>query len=229
MRFSKTIGVTFVALAFLTTLAYTQTPAATSSGAPANFSLTGDRFKPLTWDAMTPAQKTMVQHILAGDRKNLGGPFNVLLRSPEMGDLAQAFGGQARFHSTLPPKLNELAIIVTARFWMVQFEWNAHSKAAAQAGVSADTIQAIATGKRPAQLAADETAVYNFATELLKTHAVSDATFAAAKNTVGERGVVDMIAVMGYYQMVAMLLNVDRYPMPAGVAPELKPLAQAIP
>src|ERR1700744_4702012 len=99
-RFPATIGATFAALTFLATLAYTQTPAASSS-APANFSLTGDRFKPLAWDAMTPAQKTMVQHILAGDRKNLGGPFNVLLRSPEMGDLAQAFGGQARFHSSL--------------------------------------------------------------------------------------------------------------------------------
>jgi 4-carboxymuconolactone decarboxylase len=229
MRFSKSLGATLAALTFLATLAYTQTPIAAPGAAPANFSLTGDRFKPLTWDTMSPAQKTMVQHILAGDRKNLGGPFNVLLRSPEMGDLAQAFGGQARFHSSLPLKLNELAIIITARFWMVQFEWNAHSKSAAQAGISADTIQSIATGKRPAKLAPDETVVYNFATELLKTHAVTDATFAAAKNTLGERGVVDMICAMGYYQTVAMLLNVDRYPMPEGVAPELKPLAQAIP
>jgi 4-carboxymuconolactone decarboxylase len=209
-----------VVVAALTIVAaVAQTPSA-----PPNFTLTGDRFKPLTWDQMSPAQKTMVQHILAGDRKNLGGPFNVLLRSPEMGDLAQSFGAQARFHSSLPPRLNELAIIVTARFWMVQYEWNAHRKAAATAGVSEDTIQAIATGKRPAKLAADETAVYNFATELLNDHSVSDATFAAAKNAVGEKGVVDMISVMGYYQMVAMLLNVDRYPMPEGVAPELKPL-----
>lgn len=201
--------------------------AQTADTAPANFSLTGDRFKPLTWDTMTPEQKTTVRHILAGDRKNLGGPFNVLLRSPEMGDLAQAFGGQMRFHSSLPPKLNELAIIVTARFWMVQFEWNAHRRAAAQAGVSQDVIDAIANGKRPAKLAPDEVPVFNLAAELLKTHAVSDATFAAAKNAVGERGVVDMMAVMGYYQMVAMMLNVDRYPMPAGVAPELKPVPLA--
>ena len=163
---SVRLPLTIAAMTFLAALAYTQTPAAKSDAPPANFSLTGDRFKPLTWDAMTPAQKTMVQHILAGDRKNLGGPFNVLLRSPEMGDLAQAFGAQARFHSSLPPRLNELAIIVTARFWTVQFEWNAHRRAAAQAGLSEDTIQAIATGKRPAKMAADETAVYNFATEL---------------------------------------------------------------
>ncbi len=210
-------------------VAYTQTPAK-SDAAPANFTgLAGDRFKPLTWDELTPAQKTMIQHILAGDRKNLGGPFNVLLRSPGMGDLAQALGGQARFHSSLPPRLNELAIIITARFWTVQFEWNAHRRAATQAGVSEDIIQAVANGKRPAKMAADETVVYNFATELLKNHSVSDATFAAAKNTLGERGVVDTICVMGYYQLVGMLLDVNRYPLPAGTQPELKPLAQLLP
>jgi len=210
-------------------VAYTQTPAK-SDAPPPNFTgLAGDRFKPLTWDELTPAQKTMIQHILAGDRKNLGGPFNVMLRSPEMGDLAQALGGQARFHSSLPPRLNELAIIITARFWTVQFEWNAHRRAAAQAGVSEDIIQAVANGKRPAKMAADEAVVYNFATELLKNHSVSDATFAAAKNTLGERGVVDMTCVMGYYQLVGMLLDLDRYPLPAGTQPELKPLAQLIP
>lgn len=225
MRFVLVIAV----VTFSAAVAYTQAPPATN-GPPPNFTgLAGDRFKPLTWEEMTPAQKTTVQHILAGDRKNLGGPFNVLLRSPEMGDLAQALGGQARFHSSLPPKLNELAIIITARFWTVQFEWNAHRRAAVQAGVSEDIVQAVATGKRPAKMAADETVVYNFATELLKNHSVSDATFAAAKTALGERGVVDMIAVMGYYQMVGMLLDVDRYPLPQGQTPELKPLAQLIP
>lgn len=224
MRFPKTIAAITFGLTFLATLGYTQTPAAKSGAAPANFSLTGDRFAPLAWDSMTPEQKTMVQHIFASGRTSLGGPFNVMLRSPEMGDPAQTLGAQIRFHSSLPPRLNELAIIITARFWMVQFEWNAHRRAAAQAGVSDDTIQAIAAGKRPAKMPADETAVFNFASELLKTHAVSDATFAAAKNTVGEKGIVDMIAAVGYYQMVAMLLNVDRYPMPAGVASELKPV-----
>ena len=229
MRFSKTMAAAAFAVTFLATLAYPQTPAAKADAPPPNFSLTGDRFKPLAWDGMTPEQKSMIRHILAGDRKNLGGPFNILLRSPEMGSLASDFGQQARFHSSLPARLNELAIIITARFWTVQFEWNAHRRAAAQAGVSEDTIQAIANGKRPAKLAPDETAVYNFATELLKNHSVSDATFAAAKNTLGERGVVDMIAVMGYYQLVGMLMDVDRYPLPAGTEPELKPLAQLIP
>jgi 4-carboxymuconolactone decarboxylase len=191
---------------------------------PADVKFSGDRFKPLTWDGMTPAQKTMTQHLLEGERHGVGGPFNVLLRSPEVGDLAQAFGAQARFHSSLPTRLNELAIIITERFWTVQSEWTAHRRIAAQAGLGEDTIQAIATGKRPAKMQADEEVVYNFGTELLKNHAVSDATYAAAVKAFGERGVVDIISVMGYYQLVGMALNVDRYPMPAGVAPELKPL-----
>src|SRR6266545_372697 len=131
--------------------------------------LVGDRFKPLKWEEMTPEQKTMMEHLVSGERRGAGGPFNVLLRSPEMGDLAQQFGASMRFHSTLPRKLNEMAIIMTARYWTAQYEWNAHRTAAAQAGLNESIIQAIATGKRPASMDDDETIVYNFATELLNT------------------------------------------------------------
>src|SRR5436190_18079953 len=144
--------------------------------------LVGDRFKPLKWDEMAPAQKTMLEHLFAGERRGAGGPFNVLLRSPEMGDLAQQFGASMRFHSSLPRKLNEMAIIITARHWTAQYEWNAHRAAAAQAGLSEAIIQAIAAGKRPAPMDADETTIYNFATELLTTKQVSDPIFKAAKD-----------------------------------------------
>jgi 4-carboxymuconolactone decarboxylase len=173
---------------------------------------------------MNPAQKTMIQHLLSGDRRGVGGPFNILLRSPEMGDLAQQFGASMRFHSSMPPRLNEFAIILTARFWMAQYEWNAHRRAAAQAGLSEDIIQAVAAGKRPAKMAADEETVYNFCTEVLKTHQVGDATFQATVKAFGEKGVVDIMGVMGWYQFVSMMLNVDRYPLGPGVQPELKPL-----
>src|SRR5256712_12300759 len=186
--------------------------------------LVGDRFKPLKWDEMTPAQKTMMEHLFAGERRGAGGPFNVLLRSPEMGDLAQQFGASMRFHSSLPKKLNGMAIIITARHWTAQYEWNAHRTAAAQAGLKESIIQEIAAGKRPAAMDADETILYNFATELLNTKQVSDPVFKATKDKFGERGVVDLISVMGYYQLVSMLLNVDRYPLPAGAKPELQPL-----
>ena len=186
--------------------------------------LVGDRFKPLKWDEMTPAQKTMMEHLFAGERRGAGGPFNVLLRSPEMGDLAQQFGASMRFHSSLPKKLNEMAIIITARHWTAQYEWTAHRKAAAEAGLSESIIQAIAAGKRPSSMDPAETVVYNFGNELLNTKQVSDPVFKAAVEKFGERGVVDLIGVMGYYQLVSMLLNVDRYPLAPGEKPELQAL-----
>jgi len=203
------------------------TLAAAQAQAPSSakdIKLVGDRFKPLTWDEMTPAQRTMMEHLFAGERRGAGGPFNVLLRSPEMGDLAQQFGASMRFHSSLPRKLNEMAIIITARHWTAQYEWNAHRAAAAQAGLKEAIIQSIAAGKRPASMDADETIIYNFATELLNKHEVSDPIFKVTKDKFGEKGVVDLIGVMGYYQLVSMLLNVDRYPLPAGAKPELLPL-----
>ena len=192
---------------------------------PRNVRLRGDRFKPLTYDEMTPAQRTMIEHVLSGPRGGgAEGPFNVQLRSPEMGDLGQQFGAATRFATTVPRKLYELAIIITARHWTAQFEWYAHRRGAIQAGIAPAVADAIAAGRRPAVMPPDETAVYNFATELLETKQVSDATFAAAKSVLGERGVVELINVMGWYGLVSMYLNVDRYPLPEGVTAELKPL-----
>ena len=186
--------------------------------------LVGDRFKPLTYDQMTPAQKTMTDHLLSGERRGMGGPFNVLLRSPEMGDLVQQFGARMRFHSSLPERLNELAIIITARYWTAQYEWYAHKRAALQAGLSPAIVDAVAAGKRPASMHPDEQTVYAFCDELLETKHVSDATFQAAVKAFGERGVVDLVGVTGYYQLVSALLNVDRYPLPDGVRAELAEL-----
>jgi 4-carboxymuconolactone decarboxylase len=191
---------------------------------PNSVRMFGDRFKPLAYAEMSGPQKQMFENLISGERRGAAGPFNVLLRSPEMGDLAQQFGASMRFHSSIPPKLNELAIIITARHWTSHYEWYAHKSAAQRAGVNQAIIDAIAAGKRPASMAADEAAVYDFVNELLTSKQVSDATFKAAKDTFGERGVVDLIGVSGYYQLVSMLLNVDRYPLPEGTAPELQPL-----
>lgn len=186
--------------------------------------LTGNRFRPLTYAELTPAQKTMTHHVLDGPRTGMGGPFNVLLRAPELGDLAQELGAYARFGSSLSDPIREMAIIMTARHWTAQFEWYAHKRAALAAGLDTRIVDAIARGRRPARMSAEETALYDFCDELLKTHRVGDATFAAAVAAFGERGVVDIIGTVGYYAMVSMLLNVDEYPMPEGVAPELAPL-----
>ena len=191
---------------------------------PNSVKLIGDRFKPLAYAEMSAPQKKMFENLISGERRGASGPFNVLLRSPEMGDLVQQFGASMRFHSSIPSKLNELAIITTARHWTSQYEWYAHRRAAQTAGLSQSIIDAIAAGKRPTGMAPDEETVYNFVNELLTTKQVSDATFNATKERFGERGVVDLIGVSGYYQLVSMLLNVDRYPLPEGQQAELKPL-----
>jgi 4-carboxymuconolactone decarboxylase len=191
---------------------------------PPALDLAGDRFGPLTYDQMTPAQKTMTDHMLSGERRGMGGPFNVLLRSPEMGDLVQQLGARVRFHSCLEPRLNEFAIIITARHWTAQYEWYAHKRAALQAGLSPAIVDAVAAGRGPASMQPDEATLHAFCDELLKTRQVSDVTFDAAVKAFGERGVVDLIGVIGYYQLVSALLNVDRHPLPDGVKPELADL-----
>jgi 4-carboxymuconolactone decarboxylase len=187
--------------------------------------LRGDRFRPLTYKELTPEQKAMVDNMMTGERKGvMNGPFNALLRRPETGDAAQKLGVQLRFHSVLPNRLNEMAILMTARFWSSQYDWWSHHKNALDAGLSPAVIEALSAGKRPATMEPDEEIVYNFADELLKTRQVSDSSFKAVVDKFGEPGAVDLTAVMGYYCLVSMLLNVDRYPMPDGIQPELKPL-----
>jgi 4-carboxymuconolactone decarboxylase len=186
--------------------------------------LRGDRFKPLTWDTMTPEQQAMAEHLLSGERGGMNGPFNVMLRSPEMGDLAQKLGAQLRFHTSIPNRLNEMAILMTARFWTSQYEWASHRRNALKAGLNPAVIDAIAAGKRPDSMKPDEEAIYNFSNELLNTRQVSDAAFKGVVDKFGERGAVDLTGVMGYYCIVSMMLNIDRYPLPEGDKPELKPL-----
>ena len=212
------VHVLSVGIGVLSGLALAQAPATR------DLHLRGDRFQPLTYDTLTAEQKAMVEHLFAGERGGMNGPFNVTLRSPEMGDRAQKLGAQLRFHSSMPNRLNEMAILMTARFWNAQYEWSAHKKNALTAGLNPSVVEAIATGKRPSSMQPDEEAVYNFGDELLRTREVSDAAFKAAVDRFGERGVVDLTGVMGYYCFVSMMLNIDRYPLPAGEKPELKPL-----
>ena len=107
---------------------------------------------------MTPEQKQLTDHILNSERKSMGGPFNALLRSPEMGDLAQQLGAYIRFRTSLPHRLNEMAIIMTARVWTAQYEWYAHKTLALEAGLNPAIVDAIAEGKRPASMQPDEEA-----------------------------------------------------------------------
>lgn len=196
-------------------------PDQTSSPA---LNLRGYRFKPLTWDTMTAAQRRMTDSVLSGARGSMQGPYNVLLRSPELGNLAQQFGAHTRFNSSLPLPLNELAILLVARFWASQFVWWAHKRIATEAGLDQALVEAIALGRAPQGLPTDVAAVYGFCHELLQTRQVSDTNYAALVERFGEAGAVDLMGTMSYYTLVCMALNVDQYPLPEGAEPELKPL-----
>lgn len=184
----------------------------------------GRRFKLLTEATMTPRQREAYDGIVSGPRKGAAGPFNALLRSPDVADRVQKVGEYVRFQSTIPAPLNEMAILITGRFWNAQFEFWAHRRLARAAGLDGAIIDAIAEGRRPSTMSADERVVYDFCTELFRDKAVSDATFKAAVDRFGEQGVIDLIAATGYYSIVSMVLNVDRYPLPAGEQAPLKPL-----
>jgi len=192
--------------------------------------LRGDRFPGLGYDEMTPGQKAVVDKILSGAiQGGSGGPLNTLLRGPDVAEGVARYGEYIRFHSTLPNKLNELAALITTRFWMAQFPFYAHHRAGTQAGLSETTITAIAEGRRPASMPKDEETVYNFVSGVLKTTQVSDGNFAATKELLGERNMIELLGVVGYYQIVSMAVNTDRYPLPEGQAPQLKPLANPLP
>lgn len=180
--------------------------------------LRGDRFEPLTWEQLTPEQRTMVNDLLAGSRTTLNGPFNATLRSPDMGNIAQRLGEYVRFRTSLPPRLNEMAILLTAKWWSAQYEWYAHKTLALEAGLDAAVIDDIQAGRRSTRMQADERIIYDFSTELRERRRVSDGTFGAAVDLLGERGVMDLVALMGYYDLVSMALNVDRYPLPEGAS-----------
>ena len=180
------------------------------------------RFALLTEATMTPRQRESYQSIVSGPRKGARGPFNALLRSPEVADRVQKVGEYIRFQSTIPAALNEMAILITGRFWGAQYEFWAHSKLARTAGLPDGIIDAIAENRRPSAMTDDQRIVHDFCTELFRDKTVSDATFKAAVERFGEQGVIDLIAASGYYSIVSMVLNVDRYPLPAGERPPLQ-------
>ena len=184
------------------------------------------RFPPLEPDAMTAAQRAVAEAIASGPRGGLRGPFQAWLRSPVLADRLQKVGEYLRFSSTAPRRLNELAILITARAWDAQFEWWAHHRLALEAGLDPAVAADLAEGRRPAAMQADEAVVYDFCTELRATRRVSDATLAAAIALLGEAGVIDLIAVSGYYDIVSMTLNVAEVALPDGLPEPLKPLAR---
>jgi 4-carboxymuconolactone decarboxylase len=182
-----------------------------------------DRMPPIPQDKMTEAQKKSVQELFATPRgtTSLSGPFVPLLRSPEFMNRLQKTGEYLRFQNSIGHKLTEFVILMTARQWTQQYEYNAHQPLALKAGVKQEIINAITDGRRPEGMDADEEAAYDFCTELRQNQSVSDATYARAVSKFGEGGVVDMTGLIGYYTTLAMIMNVARAPLVDGAKPPL--------
>jgi 4-carboxymuconolactone decarboxylase len=183
-----------------------------------------DRLPPIPPDRLTAAQKQAIAEFKAARGVDISGPFVPLLRSPEVMNRARAMGDYLRFKSSLPPRLSEFVILLTARRWTQQYEWNAHQPLALQGGLHREIAAAIADSRRPDGMAEDEEAVYALWDEVQRNQSVSDATYAKAVAKVGEQGVIDVLGITGYYTMLAMVMNTARTPLGEGVKPGLAPL-----
>jgi 4-carboxymuconolactone decarboxylase len=169
-------------------------------------------------DKLTDAQRRAIQAVTAGKRAGVRGPFPALLRSPELCEKAAVLGEMMRFGTSLPPRLTEMAILITAYNWRAQYEWYAHAPLAQKGGLAAEIIEAIRVGKRPAGMKPDEAALYDLCTELHNTKRISDATYSKGVETFGEKGVVEILGINGYYVLVSMVLNTAQVALPDGVA-----------
>jgi 4-carboxymuconolactone decarboxylase len=174
------------------------------------------RFPQLTMAQLTDAQRPLGEAIMKISSIGIGGPYNPMLRSPVFAQRMFDLLDYLRWHSSLPLRLNEFAILITGRLWRSQVEWYAHRPLALKAGLSAEVIADLKANRRPAAMQPDEEAVYDFVMELSTQHAVSDATFARAKSLLGEQQVVDLTAVTGTYVTVAMLLAMAEEGVPPG-------------
>ena len=184
------------------------------------------RLKPLPESEMSDAQLKAAREFASGPRgsMNPNGPNFALLRSPQLMERTQKLGEYLRYNSSIPARLNEFAILITARQWNAQMEWFAHHPLAIKAGLSPEVAADLAQGRRPAGMKDDEAIVYQFCKEIHDSMEVSDATYTSVVEKFGERGVMDLIGLTGYYTMLAMVLNVTRMALPDGASPPLSAL-----
>jgi 4-carboxymuconolactone decarboxylase len=173
------------------------------------------RYREISPAEMSPAQKEVHDEIVAGRRGRFGGPFQILIRAPEVCRHLQRLGEYLRWGSSLPPALSELAICLTARHLRASYEWQAHAPLAVEAGVPAAAIEAIRTGVTPSFTAADQGLVHRLVAELIETKRLTDATFEKALARFGEHGVVELGTIVGYYTAIGNALNAFQVPLPA--------------
>ena len=177
------------------------------------------RLPELTPENMSDAQRHVAEQIASGPRGSVRGPFPWLLRSPGIAGHVQRLGAYIRYESALPGNLRELAILITARFWRAQYEWYAHKPLALKEGVDEAVVDTLEQRRRP-QFADDaEAAVFDFCTAMLETHVASDEVYQSALDRLGEEQLVDLVSLMGYYSLLAMVMATFEIPVPGGEAP----------
>jgi 4-carboxymuconolactone decarboxylase len=182
-----------------------------------------DRLPPIPADTLTDEQKKVAADFLAERKQEVFGPFVPLIRSPQLMAIAARMGAHLRFSASLPRALSEFAILLQARRWTQNYEWYVHVADARAAGLSEPIILAVADGRRPENLTADEQIIYDFSAELNESHGVTDRTYARMVDAFGEQGMMDLVGINGYYGFISMVLNVARTPLPQGIAPDLAP------
>lgn len=176
--------------------------------------LAADRLPTIPPGQYSEEQRRAADEFKAARNTEVFGPFEPMMYSPQLMNQARAMGDYLRYKSALGNVLSELAILIAAREWTQDYEWTVHAPIALKVGIRPDIVEAIADGRRPEALSEDEAIVYEFLTELNGTRRVSDPTFERARRRFGDRGVVDLTGINGYYTLLAMQLNVARYPVP---------------
>ena len=191
-----------------------------------SYKILPERLPRIPLEKMNAKQKEAAAAICAGPRGDVRGPFVPMLRSPGLTVPTQALGAYIRWGAKIPFRLAEFAGLMAARDWSCQYEWTVHVPHALRSGMPQTTIDALAEGRRPDKMTKDEAVVYDFVNELLKNRSVSDTTYKLAVKQFGEEAVVDLTGVVGYYAMIAMLMNVARTAPPRQGEMTLQPLPQ---
>jgi 4-carboxymuconolactone decarboxylase len=181
------------------------------------------RFSQLTIEQLDDQQRPLAEHVLAYSSVGLGGPYNLLLRSPSAAKPMIELLDYLRFHTSVPTRLNEFAILIQGRVWRSQVEWHAHYPLARKAGVAEQTLSDLKANRRPGQMQPDEAAVYDFCTELYSRHQVSDATYARLRQFLDEKQVIDLTLLNGAYISLASLMAMGEQGLPPGVEAAFKP------
>jgi 4-carboxymuconolactone decarboxylase len=170
----------------------------------------GCRFEPLSVHDLSGEQRLLAENILKFSLNGLNGPFNMMLRSPEPAEILLSLGNYMRFRTTIPPRLVEFAVLLHARIWTDQYEWDMHVDRAVTLGLAPDVVQDVKAGRRPPMMSVDEGAIFDYCVELIKTRAVRDSTYTKTRELLGERGLTDLTILLGQYGILSMILSVSQ-------------------